>query len=218
MGRGRNVAIVVIILFLAVGVFAFTVRVFPVSYQESYQVDVPYDEQQAYTVQVPYTTVEDRQGTIGSTSDYTLEGGYYTWWNDYIPLGRDIEFSVSASDTVNLYVFTSTQFTNLQEMGSWTPNEKQLLDVSNGKLGYHVSSSGTYYFVIRNPHSGIFGIGKKNVGIYSALIKAYWQEEVTKYRSETRYRTVTKYRTETHYRTIDLRVTLWELITGSYHR
>jgi len=211
MGRGRNVAIVVIILILAVGVFAFTVRIFPVSYQ----VDVPYDEQQAYTVQVPYTTMEDKQGTIGHESDRTLEGGSYLYWNSHVPLGRDIEFSVSASDTVDLFVFTSTQF-NSYKAGKSTPSEKELKGVSSGKMGYHVSSSGTYYFVIKNPHSGFLGIGKKNVGIYSASIKSYWQEEVTKYRSETRYRTVTRYRTETHYRTIDLRVTLWELITGSY--
>jgi len=42
------------------------------------------------------------------------------------------------------------------------------------------------------------------------------QELQTRYREETRYRTVTKYRTEIRYRTVMVRVTLWELITGSY--
>jgi len=176
--KRRNMAIIVVLLVMA---FVFAVPIFPASYQE------------------PYASLENKQETIGSTSDHTLEGGYYLYWSKYIPIGIDIELSVSATDTVDLYFFTSVQFDDYKE-GRSTPSEKQLLGVSSGKLGYHVSSSGTYYFVIKNPHSGLFGIGKTNVGIYSASVEAYWQEEVTKYR------------------TIQVSATLWELIAGSYRR
>lgn len=193
-----------IIIVVAGAGFAIVIPAFPVTYEESY------DEQEPYTVQVPYTTMEDQQQTIGSTSDRTLEGGRYIYWNSYLSLGRDVEFSVSASDTVYLYIFTASQYANYLETGSKTPNEKQSLEMSSGKIGHHISSTGTYYFCILNPHDGFLGFGDKNVGIYSATIEAYWQEEVTLHRTETRYRTVTKTREVT------TRVTLFEMLSGSY--
>ena len=193
------------IIIIAAGAgFAFAIPAFPVTYQE------PYDEQEAYTIQVPYTTMEDKQQTIGSTSDRTLEGGYYIYWDSNLPVGRDVELSVSASDTVFLYIFTASQYANYKDTGSKTPNEKASQEISSGKIGYHVSTSGTYYFCVYNPHDGFLGFGEKSVGVYSASIVAYWQEEVTKQRTETRYRTVTKTREAT------TRVTLSELLSGSY--
>jgi hypothetical protein len=64
------------------------------------------------------------------------------------------------------------------------------LDVINGKLGYHVSSEGIYYFVVLNRHIGFLGNGK-SVDIYSVSIKDYRQEITTKY------------------------ITLWEMLTGA---
>ncbi len=224
----NRTALILIIITVAGAGFAFAIPAFPVTYEESYQVDVPYDEQEEYTVQVPYTeqeayyvqvpyeTMEDKQQTLGSSSDRTIEGGSSFYWYPHIPLGRDIEFYVHASDTVNLYIFTASQFANYQDTGSRSTNEKQLLDVTSGTLGYHISTSGTYYFVVYNPHDGFLGFGKKSVGIYSSSINAYWQEEVTKQRAETRYRTVTKSRMETHTRDVTIRVTLAELVSGSY--
>lgn len=188
--KGRNITISIVIILLLT-MFVFILPIFPDSYQEP------------YVVQVPYTSMANRELELGSTSDYTLQANSYYYWGTTIPLGRDVEFSISASDTVNLYVFTETQF-NSYKAGQSTPNEKSLIGLSSGKLGYHIASTGTYYFVIYNPHTGFLGIGAKSVGIYSALVKAYWQEEVTLYRDETRYKT------------ISLTVTLWQLLTGSY--
>lgn len=240
LSSSNRTALILIVITIAGAGFAYAIPVFPVTYQESYQVEVPYDEQEeytvqvpyieqeSYTVQVPYTTMEDKQSTIGSTSDTTIEGGYYLYWSSYLLVGRDVEFSVSASDTVFLYIFTASQYANYQETGSETPNEKESPEMSSGKIGFHVSSTGTYYLCVYNPHDGFLGIGKKNVGIYSVSIVAYWQEEVTKQRAETRYRDVTKQRTETRYRTVSkirtethtrgitIRVTLLELLSGSY--
>jgi len=212
MSSKRNAIILLLIITGGIG-FAYAIPAFPVTYEESYEVEVPYEEQEAYTVQVPYSTMENRQQTLGSTSDRTIEGGYYIYWDAFIPLGRDIEFSVSASDTVFLYIFTSFQYANYIETGSKTPNEKESLEISSGKIGYHVSSTGTYYFCVYNPHSGFLGIGAKSVGIYSSSVESFWQEEVTKYRTETRYQTVSKTRIETHTREVTIRVTLFELLT-----
>lgn len=227
-------------LTISIAGFAYAIPAVPVTYEESYQVDVPYDEQEEYTVQVPYTvqepyyvqvpftTMEDRQQTLGSRSDYTLEGGHYFYWYPNLDVGRDVVFRVSSSDTLNLYIFTASQYQNFQDTGSKTPNEKQLIDTTYGNLGYHVSSPGVYYFCVLNPHDGFLGIGKKDVGVYSASVEAFWQEEVTDYRTETRYRevttnreetryrTVSNVRTETHTRDVSIRVTLLEYLSGNY--
>ena len=177
----RNVTLVLVLL--ATVVFVFVAPVFPVTYQES------------------YTTIEDKQRTIGqlSTANTILSGGYFLTWHFDIQRGRDEEFSVSANDTVNLYISTKTQY-DLWRAGMVSFPEKQLIGLSSGKLGYHVPTSDTYYFVIENPYSDSLNIAKKNVMIYSATIVEYWQEEVTKYR------------------TVTTRVTLWDLITGTYRK
>lgn len=231
----RNIIILLLIVLAGAG-FAFFVPVFPLTYEESYQVEVPYDEQVEYTVEVPYTvqesyyvqipysTVEDMESTLMIYEDFTLDDWCFWWPSIYIPRGRDIIFSVSASNTVDLCIMTSEQGSNFEETKSRTPNEKELNDISNGNLGYHVSLSDDYCFLIFNPHWGWWS--KENVGIYSASITAYWQEEVTryrtetkyqdvtKYRTETRYRTVEKYRTETHYRDVTIKVTLIEFLSN----
>ena len=145
-----------------------------------------------FAVPFPYRTLENREKLIVSVNDKTLPAGCALVSSpEYLFVGDDIEFSVSASDTVALFVFTETQYANFNNTGSYTFNEKQLLDVINGKLGYHVSSVETYYFVVYNRQTGFLGIDAKSVDIYSVSIKEFWQEEITKY------------------------ITLWEMLTGT---
>lgn len=176
---GRNIALIVSLISI-VGIIVFAVPLIPKSFNESYY------------------SIDTKQDTIASISDRTLQPNYHIPLSGYLPQGRDITFSVSASDTVRLYIFTSTQYDRYKSNYATTPNEKELLDISNGNIGYHISSSDTYYFIIYNPHTGLFGLGSKNVGIYSSSVIAIWQEQVIK------YRTVTK------------TITIWQAITGSY--
>jgi hypothetical protein len=213
--KGRNVAIIIGALAF-MGVFLFMVPVIPFSYVEALNVTVPYDEQESYTVEFPYTVTFDRNEPLGQVSNFTLGGGKFAYWDPYIPSGRSMEFFISASDNVNLYIFNSSQYDNFMNASSTKPNKKELLNISRGKVEYNVSSSETYYFVIQNPHSDLSGIEENKVYIHQALIMANWQETETKYRTETRYRNITKYRTETQYRTITVKVNLWKLLTGSY--
>ena len=181
--------LIIILAILTFG-FAYAIPIIPVTYTESYEVEVP------------YSSLESKQKTLGQTSDRTLEGGYYLHWSSYVSVGNDIEFSVSASDTVYLIIFSSSQYTNYLNTGNIDPNEKESLEISSGKIGYHVSSSGEYYFCLLNPHDGFLGIGDKSVGIYSAKIISYWQEEVSKTRLET------------HTREISEKVTILEYLSG----
>jgi len=139
----------------------------------------------------PYRILEKKEKLLVSYNDETLSAGYTYTLPEYLFVGDDIEFSVSANVTVALFVFTGTQYANFNNTGSYTSNEKQLLDVINGKLGYHASSAGTYYFVVYNRITGFLGINAKCVDLYSVSVKVYWQEEITKY------------------------ITLWEMLTGA---
>jgi len=210
-------SLILIVIAVAGAGFAFTLPVFPVTYEKSYQVDVPYDELEEYTVQIPYTTMENKQQILINEEDRTLEGGNAKYLILDLSVGKDIEFYFRASNTVNLYIFTSQQYPRVGEgYLVVAPNEKELLDVSQGTLGYRVSATDTYYFVIYNIHGGLLNLGKESVGLYSTKITAYWQEEVTKQRTETRYRTISKSRTETHISDVTRRVTLIGLLSGSY--
>ena len=213
--KGRNVAILIGALAF-IGVFLVSVPVIPFSYVEAQNVTIPYYEQESYMVEFPYTVTYDRNEPIGQVSNFTLGVGKFAYWDPYIPSGRSIEFYISASDNVNLYIFNSSQYENFRNTSICKPNEKALLNVSGGKIEYNVTSSKTYYFIIHYLHSGSSGT-EENVYIRRALIMANWQETETKYRTETRYRNITKYRTETQHRTVTVRVTLWKLLTDSYN-
>ena len=131
-------------------------------------------------VAVPLVEVEQEK-VWGKISDETLEGGHYRYWVYQLPVGTDIELNISASDTLDLFILTKKQFDDLDKGGASIPvnNEKKLLKVNNGILRYHVSSTGTYYFVLGNPHDGFLGFGAKNVGIFSASVTSHWQERVS---------------------------------------
>jgi hypothetical protein len=72
----------------------------------------------------PYRIVENKENLLVSFNDGTLTAGYTYVWLKYLYLGHDIEFSVSANDTVTLLVFTDIQYDNFNNTGSYTSNEK----------------------------------------------------------------------------------------------
>ena len=77
LSSSRTGSILVVVLIVG-AVFAYAIPVIPVTYEESYQ------------VQVPYTWIDEKEETIGSVNDRTVEGGYYIYWNSYIHVRRDV--------------------------------------------------------------------------------------------------------------------------------
>ncbi|MFY3739821.1 MAG: hypothetical protein HMLIMOIP_000240 [Candidatus Nitrosomirales archaeon] len=138
--------------------------------------------QEMQTQSQPYQDLETKNEALISGQDITIEPNTYYSWHAFIPTGRTVEFSVRASDTVNTYVLTSSEFTNFQSASNYN-TVAQRLDTENARYGFNTAIADTYYFVVSNPHNGIFGIGSKTVGLYSATATATWQEMVTKYRN-----------------------------------
>jgi len=203
MSSTRNVGIVVGFLVILVIVIV-GVPLIDVDVKESYIDSEPYE------VQIPYTVTETMEETIGASGIRTLEAGHYLYWDSDLNRGVDVAFSFSASDTVNSYIFTHTQYNMFQGEGYVDYYEKRLTEVESGMIGYYIPAAGTYYFVVHNMHSGFWGFGAKDIILNSCSIEASWEEEVTHYRTETQYRTVTKYRT------ITIKVTILKWLTGDY--
>jgi len=245
--KGRNLAIVFGIIVLLVA-FTFAVPIFAVTYQEAYDVEVPYEVLEEYTVQVPYTVEVTvvRTETVYSRQNRVLDSGIYT---GEFSLTSSRIISISWSSTNNLI------FVSVMKTSTWNKLYAALVIefglsviatvLTGGALGpalaaalptflittaTTIMTSDDYYKInsqydsaLKSVPSEIYKVtvinsNQDNVINFSISYDYETKELQTQYREETRYRTVTNYRTETRYRTIELKVTLWELITGTYRR
>lgn len=155
------VVIVIIIAGFVVNVPVTTVAAVPVvvvttsttTYTTSSNTAVPVTQQTTATAPV---------FVIGQT---TLQPNYYQDSSAQLSTGTDVGVSYSSDDTVDVYVFSSSQFTQYQTSGTTDPNVASQTGLTSGTLGFHVSFSDTYYLVLHNPHNGFLGIGGHNIGV-----------------------------------------------------
>jgi hypothetical protein len=207
------------------------VPLIPVSYQQEYKemetrqesyVDIERRSEQYTDIerrQQPYQTIETRNEELLSFSDTTIEGGESVVQSVYIPRDRSIELRMSASDTLRTYVTSRSDYQANDNQYS-----SPIAEQSNVRYGFTAPISDTYYIAFYNQHDGFFGLGAKNVGLYSATLTATWDESVTKYRTEnvpvTKYRDVdvpvTKYKDVqvevTKYREATKNITVIEMV------
>lgn len=92
-----------------------------------------------------------------------------------------INVTWSASNTVDVYVFNSTQYSNWVSYGAVSSNiAKETNAPMSGSLSFSVADSDTYYLVLRNP-LGLFCEGSSNLIIDSATGTAtYLAQSVSK--------------------------------------
>lgn len=198
--------IVLVLLGVCIVGFAVAVPVFPYTFEETYEVDVYYEEQEAYEVSIPVYTSNDIVKSLMSESPPPLEGGYYYRWGFPILIWREVEFKVSASDTVKLIILTDSQLDNYEDTGIADPNEAESIEMSSGSLIYWTDYfSATYWFFIENDHD-------ENVEIYDTSITTTYRDQETTYKTVIEYRTIPKFRRETHTRIVTEKVTLFDLL------
>lgn len=81
--------------------------------------------------------------------------------------GTRIGLSWFANDTVDVFVFNSTEFEAFQSTGMTSPNLAAGAN-SEGTLRFNPVSSGSYYVVVHNPYGGTNCQAAKNVRLYGA--------------------------------------------------
>jgi len=153
-------------------VFPYTVTV-----QEAIQVP--------YTVPVPYQITENKQEILHSVSGI-IPGGYYFALPPngiYLSSGKTLKLSWSADGYLYAYILTETQFQDFKFDGI-ASNYKAKGYGREGTISVYIRHDDRYYAVVSN--SLILG---PSVKLYGAEAMLVWQETVTKYRDEIRYRT-----------------------------
>jgi len=132
-----------------------------------------------YTTAVPIQQSNTQTKQVYNLASTTIPANQYVYQSAQLTTGMDVQVTWSAANTLNLYVFSSTQYAAYASSGTTSPNIANMQSSQSGSLSFHVSGSDTYYFVIFNPHNGLFGIGSQPVGLFSATGTATFQGTTT---------------------------------------
>ncbi len=130
------------------------------------------------------TAVSSHALSIGST---TIQPGEYASSSSPLTTGEDVQVTWSADDTVDVYVFDSSQYSAFSSSRTTSPNiAGQTNSQSRGTFGFQVSFDDTYYLVIHNGHTGpFFGMEAHNVEVFGATGTATYQRTVSVYTTQT---------------------------------
>jgi len=121
------------------------------------------------TAVVAVTQTNSTSSSAFGISQVTLGCNEYAHASTTLTVGEDVQISWSASDTVDVYVFTSTEYQSYVNSGTTSPNVwGENSAPASGSLGFHVSGSGRYYLMMHNPHNGVNCFAAVNLAIYSA--------------------------------------------------
>ncbi len=165
---GRNAGIASAAIVVVIITAGFVVSV-PVTTLVPVQVLIPHTETVTYTTSST-TVVPVNQQTTATASVFfigqtTLQPNYYTSASASLTAGSDVGATYSADDTVDVYVFSSSEYSQYLSSGTTSPNIAEQTGVASGTVGFHVSFADTYYLVLHNPHTGFLGIGGHNIGV-----------------------------------------------------
>lgn len=190
------IAVVIIVLaFAAAGVGGFVIQV-PITAESAVQIQsvsmstVVYTTSSQTVIQV--TQNQPTSQSVFYTGAFALDKDPANQANNMvtsanIPGGADVSVSWSASDTVDVYVFDSTQYSVWQSNhGTTSPNMASQPGAQNGTVGFHTSFTDTYYLVVHNPHTcGLFCFGGNNVTLYGTNGTATYSVQTTVFVTQT---------------------------------
>lgn len=124
--------------------------------------------------QVPVSQSTTATASIWNENDISLKPNYYDYYAVPLSVGTDVEVSWEASGTLNVYVFTSAQYSTYSSSsgGTTSPNVASA-SAASSSLTFHISGTDTYYLVLENPNNGFFGLGSSNVGYTTSGSETY---------------------------------------------
>jgi hypothetical protein len=138
----------------------------------SASITVPYVTRSTTVVAV--TQTHSTSSSAFGISPVTLGCNEYAHSSTTLTVGEDVQISWSASDTIDVYVFISTEYQSYVNSGTTSPNVwGESSAPASGSLSFHVSGSDTYYLMMHNPHNGVNCFAAENLAIYSATGLVY---------------------------------------------
>ncbi len=172
----KGLCVAVLIVGIVLSATMFIVK-FPVATQVPYQ------------VQVPYEATETKTQNLDHRESYQIQSGHLAYSNFDLEAGKSLVVTWQVDNTVSVYITTPSQFDSAKLLGIPTSSLSREQMTGSGTLSYQIPSAGTYYVIISPYMSDV------NVASYKSDLQ--WQEQVTKYRSETRYQYETIYTSST---------------------
>jgi hypothetical protein len=104
------------------------------------------------TTSVPMSQSTNATQPLFTESDSSLATNHYDFYYAPLSVGTDANVSWSASETVNVYVFNSSEFGAFTSSGQTSPN-LATDSAANGTLDFHAPGTDTYYLVIQNDYT-----------------------------------------------------------------
>jgi hypothetical protein len=148
----------------------------------------PVATQVPYDVQVPYQDTVTQTQTLDHKENYQIPSGHLAYSNFTLESGKTWVVTWQTDSPVSVYILNPSQYSTIQLLGVPITALDSKLSTPSGSLSYQIPQDGFYYVVITNPN-GLLNV--VNVASYKSELQ--WQEQVTKYRTETHYRTETIY-------------------------
>jgi hypothetical protein len=135
------------------------------------------------TALIPITNQGTGSSAVFRIDQTTLRPNQYTDAGAYLTPGSNVWISYSADDTVDVYVFSSTQFAQYDASRTTSPNMAVQTGASSGTMGFYVSFADTYYLVLHNPHTGSIGfditVSASGTDTYPTTTTTYIRQVVT---------------------------------------
>lgn len=130
---------------------------------------------QSYATIAEQTTTNQGVFTIPST---TLDPNYYTYASASLPALASVTISWITDNSVDVYVFTSAEYSAYSGSGSTSATGAQSYvaqdtGTGSGSLSFVTSAADRYYLVLHNPNTGFLGINVKNDQVSSSGTATY---------------------------------------------
>lgn len=182
--KSAGIASAVIVVVIIAGGFLVSV---PVTTLVPVQIPVSETQTVTYTTSsttpIPITNQGTGTSAVFGIDQTTLRPNQYTNAGAHLTPGSNVLISYSADDTVDVYVFSSTQFSQYAASRTTSPNVAVQTGASSGTVGFYVNLADTYHLVLYNPHSGLgafeISVSASGTDTYPTTTTTYITQVVT---------------------------------------
>lgn len=185
IGAAIGVIVVVVIIIIGFVVAVPETSAVGVPVVQSYVASSVSQYQTSTISQEPIAEQTTTNQPIFDIGTNLLVHGYYDYSTANLPAGADVQLSWTTDNSVNVFVFTSSEYSAFTGSGTTSPNVVSKTGTSSDSMSFIVSAPDTYYLVLQNTNNGLlFGYGAKNDTVSSSGTASY-NVETTVYVAQT---------------------------------